>query len=152
MLCGRSGLVVELVGLMLLLVFAAGVTALGLRRRATTAAVLVALAGTVMVAVKLASAAPYLAALVSFDELPDDVLHALARTRAPRTASPMPAGRCQRTHRRLPSSRDQPSFGGVRSKKSPQPVRITMKALVAQEGSHCVPTGSDPPAIPRRNR
>jgi hypothetical protein len=76
----RSGLVVELIGLMLLAVFAAGLAALGLRRGATPAGTLVAVTATLVVAVKLASAAPYLAALASVDELPDDVLHALVRT------------------------------------------------------------------------
>ncbi len=73
----RTGMVLELVGLLLLVAFAAGVTASSLRRRATVPGVLVALSATLVVAVKLAAAAPYLAALAAADELPVDVLQAL---------------------------------------------------------------------------
>lgn len=76
----RAGLALELVGLLLLVWFAATVAALGWRRTgAGTLPVLVAGAGLLVAAVKLASAAPYLAALAA-DGLPDEVRHALVET------------------------------------------------------------------------
>lgn len=77
----RVGLGLELVGLLLAGGFAAAVAARGLGRAATrTAATVAAVAGGCLVAVKLASAAPYLAALSARDTLPDEVLHALVGT------------------------------------------------------------------------
>jgi hypothetical protein len=76
----RAGLAVELVGLLLLVWFAATVATIGWRRRgAGTLPVLVAGAGLLVTAVKLASAAPYLAAL-TVDGLSDEVRHALVET------------------------------------------------------------------------
>lgn len=76
----RAGLALELVGLLLLVWFAATVAALGWRRSGAGALpVLVAGAGLLVAAVKLASAAPYLAALTA-DGLSDEVRHALVET------------------------------------------------------------------------
>lgn len=77
----RAGLATELLGLLCLAVFAAGVTALGLRAPAArTSTLLVGLGAGLVVSVKLSSAAPYLAALNGADTLPDQVLHALVET------------------------------------------------------------------------
>ena len=76
----RGGLVLELLGLLLLGWFAATVAVLGWRRSgAGTLPVLVVGAGLLVAAVKLASAAPYLAALAG-DGLSDEVRHALIET------------------------------------------------------------------------
>lgn len=76
----RGGLALELVGLLLLGWFAATVAVLGWRRSgAGTLPVLVVGAGLLVAAVKLASAAPYLAALAG-DGLSDEVRHALIET------------------------------------------------------------------------
>lgn len=73
----RTGLVLELVGLLLLVWFAATVAAVGWRRSGAGASpFLVAGAGALVAAVKLGMAAPYLAALAT-DGLPDEVRHAL---------------------------------------------------------------------------
>lgn len=76
----RVGLAAELVGLLLLVWFAATVAALGWRRSgASTFPVLVATAGALVAAVKLGSAAPYLAALTA-DGLSAEIRHALVET------------------------------------------------------------------------
>ena len=76
----RAGLALELVGLLLLGVFAATTAVLGWRRSgAATLPVLVAGAGLLVAAVKLSSAAPYLAALAA-DGMADEVRHALVQT------------------------------------------------------------------------
>lgn len=76
----RTGLALELVGLLLLGWFAATVAVLGWRRSGPSALPVVAVgAGLLVAAVKLASAAPYLAALTG-DGLSDEVRHALIET------------------------------------------------------------------------
>lgn len=76
----RAGYVLEVVGLLLLVWFAATVAALGWRRSgAASMPVLVAGAGLLVAAVKLGSAAPFLAALTA-DGLSDEVRHALVET------------------------------------------------------------------------
>lgn len=76
----RAGLALELLGLLLLVWFAAALTAVGWRRSgAATLPLLVAGAGLLVAAVKLGSAAPYLAALAA-DGLSDEVRHALVET------------------------------------------------------------------------
>lgn len=76
----RAGLALELVGLLLLVWFAAAVAVVGWRRSgAGTLPLLVAGAGLLVAAVKLGSAAPYLAALAA-DGLSDEVRHALVET------------------------------------------------------------------------
>ena len=76
----RAGLALELVGLLLLVWFAPAVAAVGWRRSgAGTLPLLVAGAGLLVAAVKLGSAAPYLAALAA-DGLSDEVRHALVET------------------------------------------------------------------------
>lgn len=76
----RTGFVLEVVGLLLLVWFAATVAVLGHRRAGAGALpVMVAGAGLLVVAVKLGSAAPFLAALTA-DGLPDEVRHALVET------------------------------------------------------------------------
>lgn len=76
----RGGYALELVGLLLLVWFAASVAVLGWRRGGpATLPVLVAAAGVLVTGVKLASAAPFLAALAA-DELSDEVRHALVET------------------------------------------------------------------------
>jgi len=73
----RAGLALELVGLLLLVWFAATLAALGWRRSGAGALpVVVAGAGALVAAVKLASAAPHLAAFAA-DGLSDEVRHAL---------------------------------------------------------------------------
>lgn len=73
----HAGLVLELVGLLLLGGFATTVAVLGRRRSAHEVLPgVVLLAGGLVVAVKLASAAPYLAALAN-DGLSEEVRHAL---------------------------------------------------------------------------
>jgi predicted metal-binding membrane protein len=75
------GLALEVVGLLLVGLFAGAVTALGFRTAsARTPAVLASVAAAVLVAVKLGSGAPYLAALDARNDLSDDVLHALVET------------------------------------------------------------------------
>jgi hypothetical protein len=77
----RLGLAIELVGLLCLAVFAAGVIALGLRESALRAShVLVGLGAGLVLGVKLASAAPYLAALHGAETLSVGVLHGLVET------------------------------------------------------------------------
>ena len=75
------GLALEVVGLLLVGLFASAVTALGFRTpSARTPAVLASVAAAALVAIKLGSGAPYLAALSARDDLSDDVLHALVET------------------------------------------------------------------------
>lgn len=77
----RLGLGLELAGLTCLLGFAVGVLLLGGRRQGVgPAGVLTVVGATTMVAVKLASAAPALAALGQHDTLSAHVLHALVQT------------------------------------------------------------------------
>ena len=76
----RAGLVLELVGLVLLVVFAVTSAALGWRRTgADVLPGLVAGAGIVVAAVKLGSAAPYIAALTT-DGMAAELRHALVQT------------------------------------------------------------------------
>lgn len=76
----RAGMLLELVGLVLLAVFTAALAGVGLRRSASpTLPVLVASAGVLVVGIKLALVAPYLAALFA-EDLPDAVRHALVET------------------------------------------------------------------------
>lgn len=78
----RAGFALELFAMLCLAVFAATVTAVGLRpgSRAAALAVLTSVAAGIFVAVKAAMAAPLLAALEGVDTLPDDVLQALVDT------------------------------------------------------------------------
>lgn len=76
----QLGLALELVGLLLLVWFAATLAGLGGRRSAGgTLPFVVAGAGVLVAGVKLASAAPYLAALAA-DGLSNEVRHALVET------------------------------------------------------------------------
>lgn len=75
----RSGLVLELTAFVLLLCFV-GLLAVAVRR--TTAAGVMAVAGTAMVTVKLGSAASYLAALHSRDDLDETTALALVEQNA----------------------------------------------------------------------
>jgi hypothetical protein len=78
----QAGLVLELLGLLLLTWFTATVAGLGRRSPgAGPLPALVLLAGGLVAAVKLGSAAPYLAALTA-DGLTDEVRHALVETNA----------------------------------------------------------------------
>lgn len=76
-----AGLALEVVGLLCLAVFGSVVTARTAgRARVRPVPGLVTVAATLLVAVKLASAAPFLAARSAVDDLPDEVLHALVET------------------------------------------------------------------------
>jgi hypothetical protein len=77
----RAGFAMELLGLLCLAIFAAGVTAHGCRRAPVgISTLLVGVGASLVVSVKLSSAAPYLAALHGAETLPDQVLHALVET------------------------------------------------------------------------
>ena len=76
-----AGLAVEVLGLLCLTIFGAVVSArTGRHVHGSPVPALVMLAAGVLVAVKLASAAPFLAARAGVEELPDELLHALVET------------------------------------------------------------------------
>lgn len=76
----RAGLALELLGLLLLVVFAVTSAVLGMRRSGVgILPLLVAGAAVLVAAVKLGSAAPYLAALAD-DGMADEIRHALVAT------------------------------------------------------------------------
>ena len=76
-----AGLVIEVLGLLCLAVFGTVVSArTGGSARVSPVPALVMVAAGLVVAVKLASAAPFLAARAGVGELPDELLHALAET------------------------------------------------------------------------
>lgn len=78
----RAGLVLELTGLTLLLVFAGAVVARGLGLRRLLPASVAAVAAAVMVGTKLASASDVLAGLALTSALPDSTLQALVEANA----------------------------------------------------------------------